>query len=92
LYSWALGGDQHEHRGTIRRFDGYPAAAGSKPGIERQIESKLIHIELETAILIVDIDVDGVDSEVGLRRGRVCHRCDYMPVAAPARYIRRVEG
>ena len=64
-----LGCDQHEHRRTVGRGDGYPTATGSKLGVEGQVESKLVQIESKAAILIADVDVDGVDSQVGLGRG-----------------------
>ena len=84
LLGSALGSDQHEHRGTVGRGDGYPAAAGSKLGVEGQIESKLAQIEAQAAILVSDVDVDGVDSEVRLGRRRVAIASEYMPVAPSA--------
>ena len=39
--------------------------SGRKTGIEGQIESKLVPIKFQAAILIFDKDIDGIDAQVG---------------------------
>jgi hypothetical protein len=49
---------------------------GLKPGVERQIESKLGQVEIQAAILISHEHVDSVDAQVGV-----------LPVQANGRLI-----
>ena len=64
LFGAGLRCDQGEDRGPVRRRDRHPALAGLKLGIKGQIESKLIQIEAKACLLISNIDVHRVDTEV----------------------------
>src|SRR5271154_161563 len=58
--------DQPEHRGSVGRGNRHQAVTRLKVRIQNQMESELIHVEFETAILIFDKDVDSVNPQVGV--------------------------
>src|ERR1035438_8704542 len=86
LYSWV------PRLGAISMSTAEPsgwATATQRPpdpnlASKARIESKLAQIEAQAAILVSDVDVDGVDSEVRLGRRRVAIASEYMPVAPSA--------
>ena len=59
-----LGNDKGKDGTAIGRGDGYPAVSGLKAGIESQVESQLIKVETQAAILIANVDVHAVKTEV----------------------------
>jgi uncharacterized protein (TIGR03437 family) len=64
VFRAGIGRDQPEHRGSVGRSNRHQAMTGLKACIQGQIESELIHVELKTAILILDKDVDSVNPQV----------------------------
>ena len=70
-----LGGDEGEDGLAVGRSDGDEAFAGLELGVVGEVEAELVDVEAEAAVLVADVDVDGVDAEVGggiagLVRGR----------------------
>jgi hypothetical protein len=55
------GCDEGEHGAAVWRGDRDPALAGSELRIERQLESELVQVESQAAILIPNEDPNGVD-------------------------------
>jgi hypothetical protein len=58
------GRDQPEHRSSVGRGNRHQAVTGLKTSIESQMESKLIQVEIQAAILIANKNVDGVNTQV----------------------------
>jgi hypothetical protein len=69
LLGLGLGNDEGEDGTAIRRGDGDPAVARLKAGVEGQMEAELVKVEAQAAILIADVDVHAVKSEVEVRAG-----------------------
>jgi hypothetical protein len=67
-----LGGDEPEDRLAVGRGDGDEAFAGLEFGVVGKVEAELIDVEAEAAVLVADVDGDGVDAEVG---GRIWGWC-----------------
>jgi len=63
-----FGGDQGEDGLAVGRGYGDEALAGLEFGVVGEMEAELVNVEAEGAVLVADIDVDGVDAEVGGRR------------------------
>jgi hypothetical protein len=59
-----LGDDKRKDRGAIGRGDGNPTVTGLKPGIKGQMESKLIQVEAQAAILVTNENVNAVKAQV----------------------------
>jgi len=75
-----LGGDQRENRGAVGRSNGDPAIAGLQVGVVGHMESELVEIKAQAAVLIAHENIDTVKAEVGRRRelrGRTAHGQDY---------------
>ena len=66
VFRIGIGRDQPKHRGAVRRGNRDQAVTGLKAGVQGQIESELIPVELQAAILIFDKNVDCVNAEVGV--------------------------
>jgi hypothetical protein len=66
---------------AVRRSNGDEAFARLEFGVVGEVEAELVDVEAQAAILVADVDVDGVDAEVGGRRrsgsGAGGHRRDY---------------
>src|SRR5258708_223726 len=56
---------QRKHSSAVRRPDGYPTLAGLKLGIEGHLEAELIYVEPQAFILIANVNLNGVDLEMG---------------------------
>src|SRR5713226_6875456 len=56
--------DQAKHGGAVRGRNAYPALSGLKTHIKGQVESELLHVEPQAAVLIADENVDCVNAEV----------------------------
>ena len=41
------------------------AIAGLEFGVVGEVKAELVDVEAEAAVLVADVDVDGVDAEVG---------------------------
>ena len=76
VFRIGIGCDQPQHRGAVRRRDRYQAVTRLKAGVQSQIESELIPVEFQAAILISDKNVDRVNAQVGVLRSRRT----FMPV------------
>jgi hypothetical protein len=59
------GRNQRQDGVSIRRRNGQPAIAGFITLIHHQAKPELIHIELQTTILIADKDVDAENTKIG---------------------------
>ena len=57
---------QGKYRCAVRRRNSDPALSRLKAHVEGQIETKLIYIESQTAILIANEHVDRVNPEIGV--------------------------
>ena len=66
LYSSEPGFGATSARIAVRRSDSYPAIAGFHPGINDQIEAKLVQVESQASILIADQDRNVVEAEMEL--------------------------
>jgi len=53
---------------AVGRGYGYQAFAGLELGVVGEVETELVDVEAEAAVLVADVDVDGVDAEVRGRR------------------------
>lgn len=76
-----LWGDERKHGRAIRRSNSQPALTGGKASVDSQVESKLVHVELETSLLIANENGHGTEAQIRL-----------LPVgmkAAPVRPISR---
>ncbi len=62
-----LRGDQGEDGLAVRRGDGDKAFAGLQFGVVGEVEAELVNVKAQAAILVADVNVDGVDAE--MRRG-----------------------
>jgi hypothetical protein len=60
-----LGGDEPEDGLAVGRGDGDEALAGLEFGVVGKVEAELVDVEAEAAVLVADVDGDGVDAEVG---------------------------
>ena len=60
-----LGGDEREDGLSVGGGHGDKAFAGLEFGVIGEVEAQLVDVEAETAVLVADVDVDGVDAEVG---------------------------
>ena len=60
-----LGDDEGEDGLAVGRGDGYEAFAGLEFGVEGEMEAELVDVEAETSVLVADIDINGVDAEMG---------------------------
>ena len=69
--------NQHQHRRSIRRRDSHPPPPRPQFSVERQAETKPIHVEAQRSLLIAHIDIDRVDPEVRLCRPGGAHCRDY---------------
>jgi hypothetical protein len=56
--------DQPEHCGAVGRGDRHQAFAGLKAGVQRQVESKLIQVKPQAALLISNENVDVAYAEI----------------------------
>jgi hypothetical protein len=74
LAGFGLGGDEREQSAAIGRSDRQPPVTRMKHGIEGQIESQLIQVEMKTRLLIANINVDRVNTEVGAVRAGIVSR------------------
>jgi len=59
-----LGRDKREDGLAVRRGYGDEAFAGLQFGVVSEVEAELVDVEAEAAVLVADVDVDGVDAEV----------------------------
>ncbi len=57
-----LGSDEREDGLTVGRGDGDEAFAGLEFGVVGEVEAELVHVEAEAAVLVADVDGDGVDA------------------------------
>jgi len=57
---------------AVGRGYGDEALAGLEFGVVGEVEAELVNVEAEAAILVADVDVDGMDAEVGRRRWEWC--------------------
>jgi len=64
LLGVGLGSDEREDRAAIGRGDGDPTVARLKACIEGQMESELIQVEAQAAILIANENVNAMETEV----------------------------
>ena len=64
LLRLGLGNNKRKDRAAVRRGDGYPAVTRLKSGIEGQMESELIQVEAQAAILVTNVDVHTMETEV----------------------------
>ena len=60
------GHDKHKESVAFRRRDGHPALAVLESSVKGELEAELIEIEVESAILIANVDIDAMDADVGL--------------------------
>lgn len=60
-----FGGDEGEDGLAVGRSYGDEAFAGLEFGVVGEMEAELVDVEAEAAVLVADVDVDGVDAEVG---------------------------
>jgi hypothetical protein len=58
-------GDEGENGLAVGRSDGDEAVAGLEFGVVGEVEAELVDVEAEAAVLVADVDIDGVDAEVG---------------------------
>src|SRR6266852_3294796 len=65
-----LGNDERKDGTAIGRSDGDPAVTGLKAGIESKMKSELIEVKAQAAILIANVHVHTVKTEVETRSGR----------------------
>ena len=61
---FGFGSDQRKQRAAVRGRDRQPPVTGLKPRIEGQIESEPVHVESQARILIPDINVNRVNTQV----------------------------
>jgi len=61
-----FGDDEREDGLAVGRSDGDEAFAGLKLGVVGEVEAELVDVEPEAAVLVADVDIDGVDAEVGM--------------------------
>jgi len=59
-----IGRNQRKHRRPVGRCHRYPPLAGRKPGVESDLEPKLVQVETQASILISNENVNRVDPEV----------------------------
>ena len=50
---------------AVGRSNGDEAFAGLEFGVVGEVEAELVDVEAEATVLVADVDVDGVDAEVG---------------------------
>jgi len=77
---------------AVGRGNGNEAFAGLELGVVRKMEAKLVDVEAEAAVLVADIDIDGVDAEMGRRLRGWCrgeHGRDYKTRRGSGRNIRK---
>jgi hypothetical protein len=60
-----LGGDEREDGLSVGGGHGDKAFAGLEFGVVGEMEAELVDVEAEAAVLVADVDVDGVDAEMG---------------------------
>ncbi len=56
--------DKREQCATVGRGHGHPPFTGLKLRIEGQGESEFVHVESQALILVLDVNVDGVNTKV----------------------------
>ena len=61
-----IGHDQPKHRRAIGRSNRDQTITGRKAQVQRHIESKLLPVELQAAILIANVNIDRVNAQVGV--------------------------
>jgi hypothetical protein len=66
VFRIGIRGDQPEHCGAVGRSNRHQPMTGLKAGIKSQIESELIQVKGQTAILIFHKNIDRVDAQVGI--------------------------
>jgi hypothetical protein len=69
-----FGCDQGEDGLAVGRGHGDEAFAGLEFGVVGEVEAELVDVEAEAAVLVADVDVDGVDAKVGRRLRGWCGR------------------
>jgi len=75
-----IGGDEGEDGLAVGRGNGDEAFTGLQFGVVGEVEAELVDVEAEAAVLVADVDIDGVDAEVGRWLRRWCggaHGGDY---------------
>lgn len=63
--------DEREHGGPVGRSNGDPAFAGLKADVYNNAETKLVAIKGEAAVLVADVNIDGLKTEIGPRGRRI---------------------
>ena len=58
--------DQGKHSRPIGRSNAHPSLSGLQADVIGQIESQLIYVKLQAAVLIANEDIDGINAEVGI--------------------------
>jgi len=56
---------ERENSGAVGRRYGDESFAGLEFGVVGEVEAELVDVEAEAAVLVADVDGDGVDAEVG---------------------------
>lgn len=69
-----FGDNQRENGLAVRRGNGDEAFAGLEFGVVGKMEAELVDVEAEAAVLVADVNIDGVDAEVGGRLRGWCRR------------------
>jgi hypothetical protein len=59
-----FGGNERENGLAVRRGDRDEAFAGLQFGVVGEVEPELVDVEAEAAVLVADVNIDGVDAEM----------------------------